>query len=111
MNSGLPITSEKFKILRLGDIYRILDSFSFLPTSLAALTESLCKSRSLTGAPLKYLKQSGLANDAYGVFSQDIYDLCLKKLSFPFSLAGSREEMKKWTCLPPKVFYLVNEQK
>ena len=62
----------------------------------------------MTGEPLKYLMQSQLCNDENGEFSKDIFDLCLRKLSFPFSLTSSRTEMKNWTYLPPKVFSQFN---
>ena len=60
----------------------------------------------MSGQPLKYLMQSQLCNDENGEFSIEIFKLCLKKLSFPFSLTSSRTEMKKWKYLPPRVIFI-----
>ena len=93
------------KVMSYGRKFKILDSFAFLPTGLGKLTDSLCKTRKNQERRLEFLAASDLVR-VDGKFDQEIYDLCLGKLVFPFQLTENIEQLKSWTYLPPKKYFI-----
>ena len=85
--------------------YRILDSFAFLPTSLSNLSATLSEERRKNSQKLRHLHASHLVR-INGVFNQDLYNLCQKKLAFPFEYACGREEMEQIKTLPPQSHFI-----
>ena len=93
------------KVMNYGQKFQILDSFAFLPTGLAKLTDSLCKTRKIQKRKLEFLAMSDLVQIG-GEYDDEVYQLCLGKLVFPFQLTESIENMLLWTCLPPKKYFV-----
>ena len=101
---GLPISEEKFKTIHYSG-YRILDSYSFLPTSLSQLAETLSADKKKMGEKLKFLAESHLVK-INGVFNDELYQLCQKKLAFPFQFASSKLKMKSIKNLPEMKYFI-----
>ena len=91
--------------MNYGQKFQILDSFAFLPTGLAKLTDSLCKTRKIQKRKLEFLAMSDLVQIG-GEYDDEVYQLCLGKLVFPFQLTESIENILLWTCLPPKKYFV-----
>ena len=100
----MPISEEKFKTLSYSG-YKILDSYSFLSAPLAQLAETLSADKEKSGQKLKFLAESHLVR-IDGVFNDELYRLCQKKLSFPFQYASSREKMESIKKLPKIEYFL-----
>jgi len=91
--SVLPYNGENFRTLRFNS-FQFLDSMSFLPSSLAQLSENLSK----TEHPYNILKQTYLLR--FGL------ENILHKGFFPYEFCNNYYKMKKTKKLPPrKAFY------
>ena len=78
---------------------------AFLPTSLSNLSSTLSEERRKNSQKLSYLHSSHLVR-IKGVFNQELYSLCQKKLSFPFQYSYSRRKMENIKSLPPQSHFV-----
>lgn len=93
------------KVMNYGKKFQILDSFAYLPTGLAKLTDSLCSTRKIQKRKLEFLAMSDLVQ-INGEYDDEVYELCLGKLVFPFQFTENLENMLLWTYLPPKKYFI-----
>jgi len=90
--SAIPLNSQKIKCLRINNIM-MLDSLSFLPAPLAALTETLVLSKH----KFPLLKQVEK--------SERKRKLLLRKGVYPYSFATSIQKLEETTQLPPRAAF------
>jgi len=98
----LPFNSENFRSLSF-NCFQILDSLSFLQSSLSGLAEDL----SHANHTYPILRQSTICR-TNKVFDQEKFELLLKKNFFPYEFATSIKKLRETTKLPSRKHFYSN---
>lgn len=92
----LPYNGENFRSISF-NCFQILDSLSFLQSSLASLSEDLSES----GHDYPILKQSSICHTK-GKFDEEKFELLLKKNFFPYEYATSMKKLYNTKQIPSR---------
>ena len=100
---AIPNNTESVKMFKIGR-YNFLDSYSFQPQALSRLSDNITADKKAKGQKLDLIRQvSELCHyDAMGdVVDEEMYDQCQKKAVFPYTLAGSINQLLEIQTFPP----------
>ena len=97
---GVPINSQKVKILQLGSFYNILDSLSFQPQSLSNLVDTLKYGKIRKNEKFDIVASVADLCWTDGILDARKYELCLEKSGFPYQMATSINNLKEIKSFP-----------
>ena len=97
---GVPINSQKVKILQLGSFYNILDSLSFQPQSLSNLVDTLKYGKIRKNEKFNIVASVADLCWTDGILDARKYELCLEKAGFPYQMATSINDLKEIKSFP-----------